>query len=231
MRRPFGVDVGSRTVAAAKFALVVTPIGCAIAALRGELNLILQTPAGLVFAFLIGRSLILPLVGPRSDAVGFLAYLPILASGSAYVIAPTIFAEAGKQPPHSLDTYYNSVATVLGALLIALVLESRSLVSLDPYFRSLRGWWVFFIAAGIMAALFGLTPGHARSTQNGIFDLTWGALAGALTAGALVMARDSLIAIADRTRYEPSTEVVLAAFSGGRIDGRRNGGESAGNVW
>jgi hypothetical protein len=105
-----------------------------------------------------------------------------------------------------LDSFYTAAAGVLAALLIALMIESHRLFHVDPQLRALRSWWIASVVMGILAALTGLTPDHTAIARETAFQATWSGLAGAITAGALVMSRDYLAQLAERTSYTPGVD-------------------------
>jgi hypothetical protein len=154
-------------------------------------------------AFLLGRALKVPSNHARSDEIGMLSYLPLLVVSVTFLLVPSLFADAGKQAPHALDSYYTAAAAVLAALLIALMIESRGLLQLDPQLQALRSWWIGSVVVGLIAALVGLTPDLSPVMREAAFQLTWAGFAGAITAGCLVMGRDWLEQLAARTRYTP----------------------------
>jgi hypothetical protein len=159
-----------------------------------------------IVAFMLGRALKVSPDHARSDEVGMLAYLPLVVASVTFILIPLVFANAGKQTPHALDSYYTAAATVLAALLIALMVESRGLLQLDPQLQALRSWWIASVVVGLIAAFFGLTPDHSSIARETAFQLTWAGFSGAITAGCLVMSRDWLEQLADRTRYTPGTD-------------------------
>lgn len=154
-------------------------------------------------AFLLGRALKVPPGHARSDEIGFLAYLPLAVASGTFFLVPVLFANAGKQPPHTLDSYYTAAVTVLAALLIALMIESRGLLKLDPQLQALRSWWVGSVVVGLIGALVGLTPDLSSPAREAAFQCTWTGFAGAVSAGCLIMAGDWLEQLAARTRYTP----------------------------
>lgn len=135
-----------------------------------------------------------------------LAYMPLAVASIAFLLVPEFFANVDDQPPHMLDSFYTAAAGVLAALLIALMIESHRLFHVDPQLRALRSWWIASVVMGILAALTGLTPDHTAIARETAFQATWSGLAGAITAGALVMSRDYLAQLAERTSYTPGVD-------------------------
>lgn len=166
----------------------------------------------LIFAFLLGRSVKVEPGQARSDEVGVLAYMPVAIYSATFILVPALFANVGKQPPHALDGFYTATAGVLAALLIALMIESHRIFHVDPHLQALRSWWIAGVVMGILAALTGLTPDHTAFARETAFQAAWAGLAGSITAGALVMSRDYLTQLAERTRYTPGVD---AGPSGG----------------
>ena len=156
-------------------------------------------------AFLLGRAVKVEPGHARSDEVGMLAYAPLAVWSFAFFLVPAFFSNVGKQPPHALDSFYTAASAVLAALLIALMIESRSLLHVDPQLQALRSWWIVCIVVGLIAALTGLTPDLSLIARETAFQVTWAGLAGAITAGSLVMGRDWLAELAEKTRYTPSS--------------------------
>jgi hypothetical protein len=72
------------------------------------------------------------------------------------------------------------------------MIESRSLLHVDPQLQALRSWWIGCAVIGLIAALTGLTPDHSSIAREAAFQTTWAGFAGAITAGTLVMGRDWL---------------------------------------
>jgi hypothetical protein len=160
----------------------------------------------MILAFLLGRSVKVEPGEARSDEVGMLAYMPLAICSITFMLVPAFFANVGKQSPHALDSFYTAAAGVLAALLIALMIESHRLFHVDPQLQALRSWWIAGVVMGILAALTGLTPDHTAIARETAFQATWAGLAGAITAGALVMSRDYLTQLAERTRYTPGVD-------------------------
>jgi hypothetical protein len=165
----------------------------------------LDAAPALFLAFLLGRSVKVEPGQARSDEVGMLAYMPLAVCAVAFMLVPALYANIGKQPSRALDSFYTAAAGILAALLIALMIESHRLFHVDPQLQALRSWWIACVVVGILAALTGLTPDHHAIARETAYQLTWAGLAGAITAGALVMSRDYLTQLAEKTRYTPGT--------------------------
>ena len=159
-----------------------------------------------IAAFLLGRALKVEPGDARSDEVGMLAYMPLGVAAITFMLVPALLANVGKQPPHTFDSFYTAASAVLAALLIALMIESRSLLHVDPQLQALRSWWIACVVIGVIAALSGLTPDLSRIARETAFQATWAGVAGAITAGTLVMSRDYLAQLAERTRYTPGVD-------------------------
>jgi hypothetical protein len=157
----------------------------------------------LLLAFLLGRSAQVEPGQARSDEVGMLAYMPLAIGSLTFILVPALYANVGKEPPHALDSFYTAAAGILAALLIALMIESHRLFHVDPQLQALRSWWIACVVMGVLAALTGLTPEHHAIARETAYQATWAGLAGAITAGALVMGRDYLTQLAEKTRYTP----------------------------
>ncbi|HUB72938.1 MAG TPA: hypothetical protein VL979_02725 [Solirubrobacteraceae bacterium] len=157
----------------------------------------------LFLAFLLGRSVKVEPGHARSDEIGMLAYMPLAMCSFTFMLVPALYANVGKQPAHALDSFYTAAAGILAALLIALMIESHRLFHVDPQLQALRSWWIACVVVGILAALTGLTPDHHAIARETAYQLAWAGLAGAFAAGVLVMGRDYLTQLAEKTRYTP----------------------------
>ncbi len=150
------------------------PLLLAFAATHGHYTAVaVDVIPSFVIAFLLGRAVKVEPGDARSDEVGMLAYMPLAAAAITFMLVPVFLANAGKQPPHTFDSFYTAASAVLAALLIALMIESHSLLHVDPQLQALRSWWIGCAVIGLIAALTGLTPDHSSIARETAFQITW----------------------------------------------------------
>lgn len=127
--------------------------------------------------------------GAPLNGRAFLAYSPLVCAATALLLAEVTAPHVTRSG--SLSTFFGVAASLLGALLVSLVIETRRATKRDQWVRALRGWWVGFVVLGILYALLGLAPGHSRKSEEFYYAMVWAGLVGAVAALSVVMWRDS----------------------------------------
>jgi hypothetical protein len=169
-------------------ALVTAAFG-AHAALSRRVHLAVLLPVGLLIGFGVGawiQHAIKPALKLSLTRLALVAYTPIAIALLAWLLAR---ADARAASSGNLDYFFSASVALIGLLLIPIMSELRQLVEHDPWLRAFRSFWFLFIAAGLLYAVVGLTPGQSRKSEENAYEDTWIALATAVSALTVVTIR------------------------------------------